>query len=128
MAGSGPKPYEEVAFLEQLVWELEHLLAALSPRNSRLRNHVGQEPVGTRPALASPGAASAADYAPSESLVEQNICIVQRNWCQGGPAATRALWESTSPGAVTYDPTETVSPSPRVHILTLEIWSELGEI
>ena len=78
MAGSGPKPYEEVAFLEQLVWELEHLLAALSPRNSRLRNHVGQEPVGTRPALASPGAASAADYAPSESLVEQNICIMQR--------------------------------------------------
>ena len=31
-----------------------------------------------RPALASPGAASAADYAPSESLVEQNICTEQR--------------------------------------------------
>lgn len=65
------------------MWELECLLAAPSPRNSRLRNHVGQEPVGMRPALASPGAASAADYAPSESLVEQNICTEQRTGARG---------------------------------------------
>ena len=77
LAGSGPRPSEEVAFPEQLVWELECLLAAPSPRNSKPRSHVGQEPVGTRPALASPEAASAADHAPGESFVEQNICIVQ---------------------------------------------------
>ena len=65
------------------MWELECLLAAPSPRNSRLRNHVGQGPVGMRPALASPGAASAADYAPSESLVEQNICTEQRTGARG---------------------------------------------
>lgn len=59
------------------MWELEHLLATPSPRNRTLRNHVGQEPVGTRPELPSPGAASATDDAPSESLAEQNICTVQ---------------------------------------------------
>lgn len=67
--GWGNEPHEEVAFLEQLVWELELLLATPSPRNSRLRNHVGQEPweQGT---AASPGAASAVIMLPSESLVE----------------------------------------------------------
>lgn len=77
MAAGSLGPHEEVASLEQLVWELEHLLAIPSPRNRKLRKHVGQEPVGTRPALPSPGAPSATDYAPSESFAEQNICIAQ---------------------------------------------------
>lgn len=99
------------------------LAAARSPRSRKLRNEHWAGAHGNSPALPSPGAASAADYAPSEIL--PNIRIVQgtgtRAWVSQG-----ALGVSTNSGAVTSDPTETVSP--KVHIPTSEIWSELGGI
>lgn len=105
------------------MWELERLLAAPVPGTLNSGTRVGQEPVGTSLVLSSLGAASATDFAPSEILAEHlyHAGNWRRSWLpQGAPG------ESTSSGAVTSDPTETVSP--RVHILTLEIWSELGEI
>lgn len=94
-----------------------------SPRNISSGTSVGQEPVGTRPALPSLGAASATDFALSKILAGHLYCSGnwRRGWLpQGAPR------ESTNSGAVTSDPTESVSP--KVHILTLEIWSKLGGI
>lgn len=105
--------------------ELEHCSASSLSQEHKTqeRRNVGQEPMGTRPTLPSPGAALAADYTPNKILAEHLYCA--GNWCLDS-AATRGSAQAPSSGAVTSDPTETLTF--RGHILTLKIWSELGRI
>lgn len=74
--------------------------------------------------LPSPGAAAATDFAPSEMLAEH--LHRSGNWHPPGLAAAGAPGESPDSGAVTSDHAMTLSP--KVHVLTLEIWSKLGRI
>lgn len=106
------------------MWELEHLPAAHSPRNIKLRNACWAGARGNSPVRLSPGAASATDFAPSKILTPRTSVLCRE--LAPGLAATRAQGESTNSGAVISDPIETESP--RLHILTLEIWSKLGAI